>query len=161
MKFIRFTEDFGKYISQKDAFVGYIPPIRNEKDLFEKLITGLRFPYFGKNWDALIDMYREFDWIDNENIVIVHEGLSKLSADTLKKYVEVMLYSLDYWIHYPAPDTKVDTSNYTEWELNFDVYQPHDLLFVFSINEEEQIRTIIDECMGELYFERSLTIDEL
>lgn len=161
MKYIKFVEDTSDYILSKNSFVGYIPIVENEKDLYEKLMIGLDFPYFGMNWDALIDMFLEFDWIDHKNIIIIHEGLLKLTDKDFRKYMEIVLRCLDYWIHYPSPDAKVNSNYCTEWELSFDVYHPHNILFVFSKNEEKQIMEAIDECMQLCCFERNLEKEEL
>ena len=146
---------------QKNSYIGWIPTVRSETDLYEKVSANLKFPYFGVNWDALIDMYRDFEWIDQEGIVMIHEGLAKLPIDDLERYIEIVLRCLDYWIHYPSSETQVDTSQYTEWELAFDVYQPHTILFVFPKNEEKRIMEFINKFMHTLSFERNLKIDEL
>lgn len=161
MKYIKFVENISAYNVQENSFVGYVPIVESENDLYAKLKTSLDFPYFGMNWDALADMFREFDWINNEKIIIIHEGLQGLNDKDFKKYIEIVLRCLNYWIHYPSRDVKVDKSHYTDWELAFDTYQPHHILFVFPKAEEKQIRLAIYECMKTCSFEYDMNIEEL
>lgn len=64
----------------EDSYIVRIPVITNKKELYAELMYKLKFPsYFGKNWDALDDLFRDFCWIENDNIVIIHEGITGLS----------------------------------------------------------------------------------
>lgn len=68
-------------------------PSEYREDLYAKLSESLCFPdYFGKNWDALCELYLDFYWIDTLNIVIIHENLSKLSFDDFRMYISIVLY---------------------------------------------------------------------
>lgn len=52
-----FTDNINECLNSK-AFIAHIAPVSNKLDLFTKLSKALHFPdYFGKNWDALIDLY--------------------------------------------------------------------------------------------------------
>lgn len=56
-----FTDNINECLNSK-AFIAHIAPVSNKLDLFTKLSKALHFPdYFGKNWDALIDLYLEFN----------------------------------------------------------------------------------------------------
>ena len=52
----------------EDTFIGYVYKVRDKMDLFLNLSKALVFPnYFGENWDALCEVYRDFDWISNND----------------------------------------------------------------------------------------------
>ena len=53
--------------------------------------------YFGKNRDALDDMFRDFCWIANDNIEIVHEGITGLSKKDLNLYVASIVDCIESW----------------------------------------------------------------
>ena len=58
-----FIDNINECLNSK-AFIAHIAPVSNKLDLFTKLSNALHFPdYFGKNWDALIDLYYDFHWI--------------------------------------------------------------------------------------------------
>lgn len=109
-----------------DSYIGYIPEVSNREDLYANLSASLCFPdYFGKNWDALCELYLDFYWIDTLNIVIIHENLSKLSFDDFRMYMSIVLYCIDSW--------KKDIG--------------HNILFVFNQKERKQIMAIIHDCL--------------
>ena len=71
----------------EDTFIGYVYKVRDKMDLFLNLSKALVFPnYFGENWDALCEVYRDFDWISNNDIVIIHEDLSWLDEYDSESY---------------------------------------------------------------------------
>ena len=93
MKNILFVQDPGEY-RLLDSYMGYIPKVSDKEDLYTKLSEGLSFPvYFGRNWDALCELYLDFYWIDTVDIVIVHEDISKLPAGDFRTYI-VLFYNL-------------------------------------------------------------------
>lgn len=141
MKHILFTDGWNKDCLS-NTYIGYIPSVATKRDLFTKLSGILQFPsYFGKNWDALDELYRDFSWIKDEEIVIVHKNLSKLPLDDLRIYMSIIVNSLDFWNHY----------------LN----DPHTLLYVFPKSEERKVVDILHECMQTCVFEFHLKIEEL
>lgn len=161
MKNIIFIQNPSEYIPYT-SYIGYIPVITSREELYTKLSKHLQFPdYFGRNWNALNDLYRDFSWIESGNITIIHENLSELSFDDFKTYIEIMLHCVDYWTNYPKPDTQFDFSNYTKEELDFNIYQPHKVQFVFAKNEEKKIMSVIHECMQTCFFEHNLKEEDL
>lgn len=141
MKHIKFIEEIDAAFSSS-AYVGYIPFIATEGDLFTVLSENLHFPdYFGENWDALDELYRDFSWIENDEIVIIHKELSQFHSSKLKIYIGIVLNCLDFWHHY----------------LN----DPHEVLFVFPKSEEGRITSIINECMQSDFFQFDLSMDDL
>lgn len=59
MKYIQFINE-GVEIPDGSCIVR-IPVITNKEELYAELMSKLKFSsYFGKNWDALDDMFRDF-----------------------------------------------------------------------------------------------------
>ncbi|MEY8685947.1 barstar family protein [Bacteroides sp. AN502(2024)] len=141
MKHIIFTDEWNKDFFS-NAYIGYVSSVATERELYTELSNILQFPsYFGKNWDALDELYRDFNWIEDEEIVIVHNDLSELSLNDLKTYIGIIVNSIDFWNHY----------------LN----DPHTLLYVFPKSEKRKIVDIIHECMQTCVFEFRLKIEDL
>ncbi|KVM51910.1 hypothetical protein WK11_17035 [Burkholderia ubonensis] len=82
-----------------DAFVARIAgKICTEQQLFESFFRLLTLPgYFGFNWNALFDCLRDFHWIDEKNIVIVHDELPELSTVEMRIYLEVLRDAVVDW----------------------------------------------------------------
>lgn len=83
----------------KDAFVAVLPSaISDKRTLLEELAQVLAFPaYFGFNWDALFDCLRDFNWIEEQLVVLVHSDLPALSESDLKIYVRLLRDSVLDW----------------------------------------------------------------
>ncbi len=125
MKNILFVQDPGEY-RLLNSYMGYIPKVSDKEDLYTKLSEGLSFPvYFGRNWDALCELYLDFYWIDTVDIVIVHEDISKLPAGDFRTYISIVLQSIDSW--------KNDSG--------------HNISFVFNQKERKQIMDTIHACL--------------
>ena len=65
------------YKTSADSFVLQIPHgIESKMELLDALSNTGKFPsYFGKNWDALFDCLRDFSWISQKQVVILHSDL--------------------------------------------------------------------------------------
>ena len=85
-------------------FIAEIPSgERDRQRLFINLQQLLQFPhYFGHNWDALFECLRDFEWIKNRRIVIVHHDLPQLGADDTRVYLEILADSVDDWVTRPG-----------------------------------------------------------
>ncbi|MBB2174276.1 barstar family protein [Gluconacetobacter asukensis] len=88
-----------KYYRQKGAFVVFLPPhIETKSSLLNSLSSSFGFPkYFGFNWDALFDLFRDFSWISARNIVLVHVDLPNLSPEEMKIYLRLLSDSVHDW----------------------------------------------------------------
>jgi RNAse (barnase) inhibitor barstar len=89
-----------RYTYPKKAFLGFFPEnsIRDTSKLFENLAKILDFPdYFGQNWDALLDCLSDFDWIEDKQIILVHQHLPNLDDDELRCYLEVLSDAVSRW----------------------------------------------------------------
>jgi RNAse (barnase) inhibitor barstar len=94
---IIFLKPTDRYTDQSE-FIANIDSVTNDDELFSKLSEALKFPdYFGQNWNAVYDLLRDFYWIPNTGIVLIHNEMPKLSNDELKIYLEVLADSMNDW----------------------------------------------------------------
>lgn len=107
----------------EDTFIGYVYKVRDKMDLFLNLSKALVFPnYFGENWDALCEVYRDFDWISNNDIVIIHEDLSLLDEYDLRMYLKIIKITLLFWAG----------------------FNDHSVCFIFSEKDKKRIMDVVD-----------------
>ena len=107
----------------EDTFIGYVYKVRDKMDLFLNLSKALVFPnYFGENWDALCEVYRDFDWISNNDIVIIHEDLSLLDEYDLRMYLKIIKITLSFWAG----------------------FNDHSVCFIFSEKDKKRIMDVVD-----------------
>lgn len=73
--------------------------VASKEQLLERFARGLGFPdYFGHNWDALSDCLRDLTWLQERDVLIVHEGLpEELTTVDLRKYLSVLLRVATDW----------------------------------------------------------------
>ncbi|SEA84294.1 Barstar (barnase inhibitor) [Thiothrix caldifontis] len=93
MNNFKFSENIESYlVSAKDIFISKIASgIKTRDELFTSLYNTLLLPgYFGFNWDALFDCLRDFHWIDEYLVIIVHEDLPTLSEEELRIYLHLL-----------------------------------------------------------------------
>lgn len=85
--------------SENDVFIARVDPAISDTDeLLRSLYYLLWFPgYFGLNWNSLYDCLRDFSWIGENKIIIVHETLPNLPGDELRIYLEVLKDSVLDW----------------------------------------------------------------
>lgn len=83
-----------------NTFIARINPVDCKQDLLLELNTKLQFPYFGYNWDSLYDQLRDFYWIQQIYILIIHNGLS-LPYEDYEIYLSILRDSERYWLSYP------------------------------------------------------------
>ena len=48
--------------------------VNTEQDLFNEVASVLKFPYFGRNWDALNDCLCDMDWIPARGYLLILES---------------------------------------------------------------------------------------
>lgn len=97
--------------------------ISDREALFQVLARALTFPdYFGHNWDAVDELLRDFSWIDNKRIVIVHHDLPlRFRERDGKTYLEVLAATVKDW----KPGER------------------HQLVVVFPVKDRETIQDIL------------------
>jgi RNAse (barnase) inhibitor barstar len=83
----------------RDAYVARIKAVSSESELFQELADQLALPgYFGFNWNALDECVRDFHWIPQRLIVMVHDRLApELPEADLQTYLEVLQDAVRDW----------------------------------------------------------------
>jgi hypothetical protein len=94
----------------------------SKKNLFNEYYEKFKFPYFGFNWDALLDCMRDLDWIEQRNIVVYHEKLPELNRDDLKIYLYILRNAIGDW---------------KKWE-------EHDFEVYFNVRDYDSVQQIIE-----------------
>ena len=101
----------------RNSFVAHIPKIDGVEHLFDELSEKLQFPnYFGRNWNALND----FMWIDQKDIVIVHDSFITLNENDFHVYIEILHSAVLSWSSDPEHTLRVIfRKNYKEISERF------------------------------------------
>ncbi len=73
--------------------------LNSRQDLFSQLADQLAFPdYFGRNWDALYDLLRDFSWLREHTIRIVHADCPELESERQRRmYLDVLKDAVLDW----------------------------------------------------------------
>jgi RNAse (barnase) inhibitor barstar len=94
---IKFINDPYHY-NDSSSFLAHISGIKSKNDLLEKIYNNLNFPdYFGFNWDALYECLRDFSWIKEKKIVLVHDDFPGLTKEILHVYLDILAHSVMNW----------------------------------------------------------------
>lgn len=94
-----FTQTSNLISEKKDAFVVVVDKdIFSIDELFRTFNDEFKFPYFGFNWDALLDCLRDFDWIKQNEIILYHEKIPNINKKDLDIYLEILCYAVSDWI---------------------------------------------------------------
>lgn len=102
--------------------IAHLPSGLTDRDsLFDVLASAMAFPYFGRNWDALFDLLQDFSWLPNRRIILIHNDVPALGAESLRLYLDVLSDSVQGWK--PGED--------------------HELIVVFPTNAREIIRGVM------------------
>lgn len=92
----------GDIVVKEDYLFVDIKVVHSEKELLTELNEKLALPdYFGFNWDALWDLYRDFYWISQTNIIIRHQGITALPENDLIIYIGIVVDTCKSWREYP------------------------------------------------------------
>jgi RNAse (barnase) inhibitor barstar len=80
----------GELNIQENDFVANLSPALKKAELFSELKEKLSFPsYFGNNWDALVDMMRDLEWLPKK-VVLIHEGTLSLTEKDFQIYLDIL-----------------------------------------------------------------------
>jgi len=87
-----------------DCYTVNVPAnVCSKSQLMSVLEDEFKFPYFGKNWDSLLDLLSDFSWIKNSNVCIYHFGIKHLNADDLLDYIQVLEDAMKRLNDFPPP----------------------------------------------------------
>ena len=91
MQAFTFLRDVNDY-KPLDAFIGNLSAGITCKDqLLQLIYQSLNLPeYFGFNWDALCECLRDFHWIHEKHIILIHQAFPSFKEETLVVYLEIL-----------------------------------------------------------------------
>jgi len=91
MRYFTFFEDFPIF-NTSDTFIAHIPSnILSMEDFFYEIAQVLHFPeYFWNNWDAFEECMNDFSWIEEKNIILLHENVPRITPKDQKIYLEIL-----------------------------------------------------------------------
>jgi len=80
------------------AFVVHLSGINSKEELLKQLKNKLEIPYyFGCNWDALFDCLKDFHWIEQQKIILVHDDCPNLNDHELLIYLQILSEVAQDW----------------------------------------------------------------
>lgn len=84
---------------RRRAFTATLPAnISGVDELMQALYDRLNLPgYFGFNWNALSDTLRDLHWVEQQDVVLIHEDIPALNEHDLKMYIEVLDQAVRDW----------------------------------------------------------------
>jgi hypothetical protein len=107
MVHLKFIEDIHSYQPANSFLVVVNSNVTTKEELLNELYNKLQFPdYFGFNWDALFDCLRDFHWIQQKGVILIHTLIPRIEEGDLKKYLEILNDAIKDW--------KVDDEHYLE-----------------------------------------------
>jgi len=81
-----------------NAFIAHLSATSGKEALLLEHYKKLNLPdYFGGNWDALDECLKDFHWIEEQEIMIVHDDLPSLTDSDLKIYLEILNDAIKDW----------------------------------------------------------------
>lgn len=95
MKKIIFKDNYA--LNSPNDFSVHIQMANDKRQLLRQLNDKLLFPYFGFNWDALYDCLRDFNWVRQRKIIIIHDDLPKIERHSLKIYINILIDAMNDW----------------------------------------------------------------
>ena len=79
-------------------FIAHLSRFSSKDELFRQLNVKLNFPtYFGFNWDALSDCLRDFNWIEQQRIALIHDVLPELKEQEMIIYLQILFDAIGDW----------------------------------------------------------------
>ncbi len=98
-----FIEELKEIIEKDDSYIViFIEDFASEAELLNEYYLQFKFPYFGFNWDALLDCLGDLDWIKQKDIIVYHQELPKLAERDLKIYIEILFELIFHWNKYES-----------------------------------------------------------
>ena len=94
----RYVEHPSQYHVENALLVVIPRGIGTKNTLLNTLESLLAFPaYFGFNWDALFDCFRDLSWLSEHTIVLIHPELPMLPRPELEIYLRLLRDSVLDW----------------------------------------------------------------
>jgi RNAse (barnase) inhibitor barstar len=98
MLYFKFIEDINSNQPYESFSIVINPALSSKDELLEELYNKLQLPdYFGFNWDALLDCLRDFHWIKNRGIILIHTVIPHIEEQDLKIYLEILNEAIQNW----------------------------------------------------------------
>lgn len=95
---LQFTDTPQNFIGKDYLSIEIPSNISTKKKLLNILEEKFRFPYFGRNWDALWDLLNDFHWIKEKNISIIHSDIPlRQNPNELDTYLEILNDVSEVW----------------------------------------------------------------
>jgi RNAse (barnase) inhibitor barstar len=83
--------EFDAHIDQRYVRLPITPSVSSTEALFDAYESAFSFPeYFGRNWNAFIDLMSDLFWIESDEVAVVHDGLPALGESELRTYLECL-----------------------------------------------------------------------
>jgi RNAse (barnase) inhibitor barstar len=122
MSEIEFTDDPSAPL-QVQGYIARLSNIDGKNELLVSIGRELRFPdYYGYNWDALEECLRDLSWINEKEVLLVHEDLPRLEGQDLRTYIHILSAAVN------------------SWESD----SVHQLRVTFSKSDEPRVRPLLD-----------------
>lgn len=72
--------------------------IKEKGDLLDAHDLAFRFPYFGRNWDALDELLGSLEWINEHKVIIIHEDVPlRDDLENAQIYIDILRGSAASW----------------------------------------------------------------
>jgi hypothetical protein len=90
-------------LARLGVFVGEIDgqKVTSDESLFEIVCRAFRLPeYFGNNWDALNDSFRDFEWLPAIGYVVVVSSAAIAlcrAPETMGRFIETCSEAASFW----------------------------------------------------------------
>ncbi|WP_257667142.1 barstar family protein [Parapedobacter tibetensis] len=98
MVHFKFIEDINSYQPIQSFIAEVDSNVRTKGELLNELYNKLQLPdYFSFNWDALSDCLRDFHWMQNKGIVLIHTVIPHIEENDLKIYLEILNDAVQDW----------------------------------------------------------------
>ena len=132
----KFYDSIGGDASPEKFFLEVPGGIQSKGGLLDLLAKAGKFPeYFGGNWDSLLDCLRDFGWIHEKQIVIMHSDVP-LNANPVdcRIYLETLREAVDDWTR---------SAGQSEVTTEASVFPNHELLVLFPEAERGTVTKML------------------
>lgn len=121
----------------REKFLLEVPAgIQSKGELLKALARAGQFPeYFGGNWDALLDCLRDFGWVREKQIVIMHYDVP-LHANPVdcRIYLEILREAANDWAR---------TAGRSEVATEAPAFSDHELRVLFPDSERSTVSDML------------------